>query len=110
MQNDKVVGRMRKKKHLVAYRVTSLDSTFSFIIFASTKHKAKKIFGKLYPLGCCKATREPCADEYCVWIEGGPKDRQILFNHFNYGCLYISEYCEDCTVRDRCCTWKGDQK
>lgn len=97
---------MRKKKHLVAWRVTSLDSTFSFIIFASTKHKAKKIFGKLYPLSYCKATREPYADKDYVWIEGGPKDRRILFDHFNYGCLYISEYCEDCIARNECCTWK----
>ena len=39
--------KLRKKKPIVGWRVTGWDSFFSFIIFASTKHRAKKIYEKL---------------------------------------------------------------
>lgn len=108
--------KLRKKKPVVAWRVTSWDSFFSFIIFASTKHKAKKIFGPLDPneMGWCTAFREPCADKYYVkgktFLDWSiPEDRQALYR-LNYGCLFTSEDCEDCIVKDICSTWKRNQK
>ena len=109
--------KLRKKKPIVAWRVTGWDSFFSFIIFATTKYKAKKIYEKLVPkeFYYCTAIREPCGDKYYVkdktFLDWSiPKDRQILYKHFNYGCLYTSEDCESCIVKDICNTWKRSQK
>ena len=79
--------KIRKKKPIADWRVTGWDSFFSFIIFATTKYKAKKIYEKLVPkeFYYCTAIREPCADKYYVkgktFLDWSiPKDRQICIN------------------------------